>query len=227
MDTKRRQYISELRSEVSKVQNAQKRDEETLKKIPSLNLTSDLASQKKTELINNINRRFTELDSLKTKIVDIQSGKYDSEMTQKATNEQKKQKARNDVLIKKKKEYYEEEEIKKNKLFSKEKDPEKYLKKDYNYFYKIYCRINETLPEYIQENIKTMPGNKGYIWRGCWFFGLTPAENNQPIILFEKKGGVLRIHEIDDYDTKIYEKIGKDRKKLVSCVPRTKKKLQK
>jgi hypothetical protein len=92
----------------------------------------------------------------------------------------------------------------------------KYRNKDYEYYYKQYEKAVETLPDYIKENLKTMPSNKGYIWRGCWYFGMKNAEKNQPCVMFEKlRGGILRIHEITN-EHKIYEKNGKEQRKLIS-----------
>ena len=79
-----------------------------------------------------------------------------------------------------------------------------------------YFKICETVPEYITENLKSMPFNKGYIWKGAHFYGHKPAESNT-VIMFEKlRGGVLRIHETDNKFYSVYDKVGKNQKKLVS-----------
>jgi hypothetical protein len=81
----------------------------------------------------------------------------------------------------------------------------------------LYSKANETLPNYIKTNLADMPGNKGYIWRDCWFFGRKPDEYGQPIVMFEKKkGSIMYIHEIYPHEHKIFEKIGKERKTLIS-----------
>ena len=80
----------------------------------------------------------------------------------------------------------------------------------------------DTLPEYINNNLKTMPNNKGYVWRNMYFYGFLPKENNNVTILFEKRKDVLIIHEIDDKYHKIYSKRGKDRRILISETLRNK-----
>lgn len=61
------------------------------------------------------------------------------------------------------------------------------------------CRQDEKLPEYIRSNLKKMPNNKGYIWKGIWYFGFLPAEkNNDLLIMFERPMGMqdMLVHEI-------------------------------
>lgn len=61
------------------------------------------------------------------------------------------------------------------------------------------CRQDEKLPEYIRANLKKMPNNKGYIWKGIWYFGFLPAEkNNDLLIMFERPMGMqdMLVHEI-------------------------------
>lgn len=61
------------------------------------------------------------------------------------------------------------------------------------------CRQDEKLPEYIRANLRKMPNNKGYIWKGIWYFGHLPAEkNNDLLIMFERPMGMqdMLVHEI-------------------------------
>lgn len=75
------------------------------------------------------------------------------------------------------------------------------------------------LPRYIQRNLRNMPSNKGYVYRGNDFYGQQPPEQVKFSVLFEQIGpDVLRIHEI--YSTKriIYEKHGKNRRKQIQTI---------
>lgn len=96
--------------------------------------------------------------------------------------------------------------------------------KDYRYQYKRLGYIAESLPPYMQRNLKTMPANKGYIWRGCQFFGKGRIDRrNSSTILFEKKkGNILVIHDIGKTVYKIYEKQGKGERLLVQSTKRRK-----
>lgn len=92
--------------------------------------------------------------------------------------------------------------------------------RDINYSWKRFCNIVDTIPSYIKRNLKDMPNNKGYIWKGVWLFGDNKA-NSDTLVMFEKrKGKILIIHEIDNKTHKIWEKKGKGKRILVSETPR-------
>ena len=65
--------------------------------------------------------------------------------------------------------------------------------------FKIYLAkvgaAQQTLPSYMQENLVTMPNNKGYVWRGVYFFGKQLPEKNEPTIIFERSRGCMFIHK--------------------------------
>lgn len=60
------------------------------------------------------------------------------------------------------------------------------------------CRQDEKLPDYIRSNLQKMPNNKGYIFKGIWYFGVLPTENKDLLVMFERPMGGDRqlIHEI-------------------------------
>ena len=64
------------------------------------------------------------------------------------------------------------------------------LDREYNKF----LDISETLPDYIGKNLKTMPNNKGYKFRGITFYGEMAPENG-PIVVFERKPDGMFITE--------------------------------
>lgn len=223
---RRRLYCTEIRADISRLENAQKRDKDVLENLPRLNLPKDTFDRKKIELNTNIENRYEELEILKTKERDVISGKLDEEMLSTAKQQREIYDAKRAVAKKKKQDIIDEDQDKKTKLYSRPKDEnvEKYQKKDYAYFYRLYEKSDETLPDYMRENLKDMPNNKGYIWRGCWFLGDRPSERGQPMIMFEKVKGLLKIHEYDEHEYRLYEKHGKDKKKLVSKKARVSKK---
>ena len=228
METIRRHYVVEIRNEISRLEKYQQRDQEVLRNLSNLNLPSTIFQEKKTNLNETIDKRIDTIFNLQTKEKDILSGKHDQEFLKNAADEKEKQKKAMESAKKKKKDLHIEEEDKQNTMFSKQKDgdgKDRQIKSDYRYFYKVYQKINESLPEYMRENLKTMPNNKGYIWRDCWFFGDMKTNEKYPIILFEKlRNGILRIIEIDTKETRTFEKKGKDRKKLISIKPKVNKK---
>jgi len=54
---------------------------------------------------------------------------------------------------------------------------------------------------------KTMPNNKGYRWRGVGFYGHQKPIKDEPLILFEKQRGVLKIWKFYPDRHEIYKKI--------------------
>lgn len=88
------------------------------------------------------------------------------------------------------------------------------LKREYNWMQK----INYSIPNYIIENLRKMPNNKGYIWKGIFHFGLLDAEQPYHIkTFFEKNNDILYIHEISPNYYKIFKKIDKSsNKELIS-----------
>lgn len=79
------------------------------------------------------------------------------------------------------------------------------------------------VPDYIQKNLNSMPNNKGYIWKGVWFFGMKPAESLYPLIMYEKKYGSNDkiVHEIYSDFHYVYCDNGKN-KVLIETVERKK-----
>lgn len=77
------------------------------------------------------------------------------------------------------------------------------------------------IPDYITENLKGMPNNKGYIWKGMWCFGELPPENDNSIcIMFEKKRDVMYIHEIYPRERVIYMKENNRQKEYLKTIRR-------
>jgi hypothetical protein len=65
--------------------------------------------------------------------------------------------------------------------------------------YRHYWNAIDTLPPYMEKNLKEMPNNKGYRWRNVVFYGALPANENHSTIIFEKnpKGLIIHEHKID------------------------------
>ena len=98
---------------------------------------------------------------------------------------------------------------------------QRYSEKDKDKSYSYFVKNSNSIPEYIKNNLKNMPGNKGYFWKGIAFYGELPREIGSNTTLFEKKhGGLLVIHEWTPYCYDVYHKKDKYRKILLSSEPR-------
>jgi hypothetical protein len=85
--------------------------------------------------------------------------------------------------------------------------------------YRRMLDIERSLPSYICENLKTLPNNRGYIWRGMWCFGnLNPTSD--VLYLTEPKKGFVLMHELTRTHYLIRSKKGREQPVLVSCVQR-------
>lgn len=250
MEQKRRIYANENILQQSKLEKYIERDIEILKGISKLQIPIELRKKKMEELESSIYSKREELEKLKSIQSGIDKGECDTEIQNEIKSNKKvakekpvkpvikldvkpKQDVKSEIKSDIKKFIYKEEpKLKKSRSEnSRENQPpthsmtgqqreDKSKQRDYDYFYRHFQKCQETLPTYIQENLKEMPNNKGYIWRGCWFFGELENEPNQPLILFEKNRGVMNIHEVDDYEHRIFEKIGKNKKTLVKRIPK-------
>lgn len=95
--------------------------------------------------------------------------------------------------------------------------------RDMNHFYERMIRIENEMPGYLREALANMPANKGYIFRGVWYFGHVPvsrAQDEKYLTMFERIKGIQYIHEyIHEFPHKtynLYEKLSKNSpKKLI------------
>ena len=89
----------------------------------------------------------------------------------------------------------------------KERRSERWDKKKYKIYYSKFLQAADSLPSYMQENLETMPNNKGYVWRGVRFYGSRLPERGEPTVLFERSRGYMFIHK--DYPDGRWEKLRK------------------
>lgn len=58
------------------------------------------------------------------------------------------------------------------------------MKREWNWL----CRMDGFVPSYMRENLAKMPNNKGYIWKGIYYFGDLPPEHPMDVTtMFENK----------------------------------------
>jgi hypothetical protein len=160
--------------------------------------------------------------SLQERLSSIKDGKRDDIIYEKNNTE-------NDELDKKIKQTFKkksEDKIKKEELSviskeyyisSRKNDRQnKYMKKSMGRSFKYYNRVIHSLPDYMKQNLDSMSNNKGYKFRDVIFYGKLPYEYDKPSVVFEKKGGILIIHEWKDGKYRVYHKKRNEYKKLCS-----------
>jgi len=162
-------------------------------------------------------------EDMRAKLALVMSGGCDIEILA-------NQKAVENELKKKKEEVSKKEEVEKkrdekrkgeSKVFDTleraESRRDYHSKKDIDRAYERYLNIIETAPDYILNNIKTMPNNKGYRFKNVIFYGELPAEKNAPIVIFDRKpNGMLIIETYSDQEVVYFKGRDSHHKELVS-----------
>jgi hypothetical protein len=191
-----------------------------------MNLTTEVYEKKQNEIKDNIARRESEIKLLEKKEQDYISGKLDEEITNQISKQTaeitknctKRQRGSNRLVQKVSKNDVDKGGQKPFSKFNYYNNNDRNMEKDFRYYYKQFCLADETMPDYMRQNISEMPNNKGYIWRGCWFYGHKKAQPNQGTVFFEKKhGGVMHIHEYQYGQHRVYEKTHDNRRNLIKA----------
>jgi len=73
-------------------------------------------------------------------------------------------------------------------------------------------KFPKKIPDWIHENLKEMPNNKGHIFNGIWCFGELPAKSLYPLVMQERTRDKRQLtYEITETHITTFEKIGKGR----------------
>ncbi len=178
----------------------------------------------------NIDRYKQNISDIEERITGIQSGDLDDEIQNQLdieTMEREEKEERHMMKLRKKKLNKDNDA----KILKQSRDKDRDLNRtnrnmtrDHNRLYNIFEKNSNSLPSYMLKNLKEMPNNKGYIWKDIRFYGYLPAEADKPDVLFEKlRGGVMRIHEINEREHVIFEKKGRERKHVIDRIQRKRK----
>lgn len=236
MNKRRIEFLNETRIKISQLKNSIKRDTEGLNNIKNLSLKKEDMDKRKELLLSKIDQKGRELLDLEEKENEILDGNCDDEIKKTIiANPKKTISLKTDKVVLKpdfqfnpkieNKEHVDDgknkKERKKEKQERKDSDRKEYLKKyDSENYFKNFCHAIDSLPRYISKNLSNMPNNKGYIWKGCWFFGELPIEKNEPTVMFEKAYNQnLKIYVISKTEIVVSEK-GNNEKKHIETIQR-------
>ena len=179
------------------------RKQKTIHRMKQGDVTEFIA-KKIRKLQDEIDNHNNEITNNETRIENLERGNLDEELLAEFTETKKIQeekaskkrekKAAVEAYKKEKKaisqQYYQEErEYGRNQ---RRKGWE--MKKSEKYFFNVV----DSLPDYMKKNLKNMPANKGYVWRGVYFYGELPYVEGQVRQMYEKSKGQLYIHEFSD-----------------------------
>ena len=224
MDPKTIYFINNIRATIKRLGGEQERNDKNKHIIRISKMNIEVKNRK----IDSIDKRNEEIDQELQELIQQESDAMSGRLTIKINQQANNHRLHLDDLERKNK------EKRKNKKKEKEQKYQKFQTfwkgemknnrkiRDYRYQLKRFHGIIDSLPDWMERNLSTMPNNKGYIWRGCYFYGKRRAERNQPIIVFEHRKGLLTIHENTRDYYKIKEKRGKGKTKTIKTVRRRK-----
>jgi hypothetical protein len=222
METLRIAARNIVHDEIKQTELIVKRNKDTIDRLRNSQTNMEFNKKQVEKLSLTQTELYKKLENLKQKYIDINSGVYDKDFITNKTENESKLKKEVEKQNKKNKEK-EEKKIQNKEILDNEyqmrrfSGPSEYsLKKETDKFFKSI----ETVPSFILENLKNMPSNKGYIWRGVYYYGKLPSESKN-VIMFEKcRNNIMKIHECINNRIYIYEKVGKGPKKLIETIER-------
>lgn len=161
----------------------------------------------KRSSVENIARFDQKIQELKNELEDDDTQRYNSFMAEQTEMIRIQQKHQSEKHLQHQHEidnktkldaFYREE----NRIRKDDRQLQYQMKREWDWL----CRTDARMPDHLRENLENMPNNKGYIWKGIWYFGKKQAERKDVLIMFDKAGDNL-IHEIKrGYYHKIFQK---------------------
>ena len=226
INVKRRSEINKIRSQIRNMKAYIQNDADTIERFRKLNTKDEYyTSQIEYKRLKNTDRE-NEIIILKKRILDVEKGVFDREIVE------SEKVILEEISIKKEEnKRKKEEEIQQKKagiMMAKTFEQSgrrtdrnvQYNNREIEKSWQYFVKSKDSIPDYILKKLKSMPNNKGYIWKNIYCFGERPASIHEPIILFETQKDILIIHETTNSEYKIWHKKGTSKKYLYSNTPR-------
>lgn len=206
-------YIDNLKKDEKYLQNILKNKEKNLKKVKS--------EKKSKWFVDKANK---EIEILQTKIMEIKNqieNITDDEIREMYTKHLKilmekekkgQQKMLKKIEKKKKKDMAYSEDLKKTRAERKvDRDFNRQLKQAYRHYQRV------KIPTHLQEKLKKMSGNRGFIYKSIHYYGHLPDKKYESVILTERKpDGTFLTHEYTDTEYILHSKAKNGKQKIVS-----------
>jgi hypothetical protein len=212
---------------IKEAENIIKRNTETIKRF-SLLPHSTFNDNKIKSMKEQNTVKETYISEMKTRIEKIDKGEIDAELKTEYEINKKKEDVKREEKIQKLNSIAKDKNEKKTMLdlhYTTENNTRrnnKYAEQNMTRAYDYFIKANSSIPDYILKNLKHMPNNKGYIWKGICCYGDLDADSNKVILTEKLYNNVTKIHEWDEYEYIIYTKDKYNNKKILSKKPRNK-----
>ena len=183
MDKKRRSYKNKIIIEIKDIENFITRNTEAISYLKKSNLGIDFIQNQISKIKISLEEKKELLVKKEKELKGIEEGFSDNNINKKYSNDLINKQKNDSDFLKKKKEKTDEKNKNKEVYNSYMKDiinisrSERQNKRDYKNCLKYFEKVSEQLPDYIKKNLLDMPNNKGYIWKGVWFFGAKPQKD--------------------------------------------------
>lgn len=183
MESIRKFNITQLKLKIQEKEKTISRNTDLTKTIKSSTYGSDYILSQIEKYKRTIEESQNDIIEYQNQIIDISEGKYDTEYKDEQDEHVNK---KNKVLEKKNQEKLKEKEsqdeaiARYNKMQTMEKQKyssENSMRKSLDYYYNVI----DTIPDFMDTQLKRMPNNKGFIWRGVYFYGSLPPDSNPHI----------------------------------------------
>lgn len=222
MEVKRQLKKNEIKITINEYNNIIAKNTETINRLRTSNASPEYIQNQREKLKLSIDEKNAKINILTEELKEIDSGSLDAKILEeyKKDQEEVNKKTTETKRINDEKKDRKKKEKSESDFFWKSERDENYRckqkERDAKYGLKQFHRAIDTMPPYMEKNLKEMPQNKGYVWRDVYFYGQLPRETGQPTIVFEKRGkNLLIIHEYTETYRKTYEKHGQDKRILV------------
>lgn len=237
MEAKRRSFKNQLEVDIKQAQVVIDRSSAAISRMKNSDMEGDYVRIQIEKLREKIAEKQEFIDESSRKVHLITRGDFDDEINTSYGADTKLQHEKSSETRRLKMKKREEKEANKSvsiayyKAQKQDNRAHRQKYRDIRYFYKQYWKAVDSVPEYMQRKLKTLPNNEGFIWRGARLYGEKPVRrgsNPAHTIMRENRKGYTIIHETDERETRIYEQSSSTRnrqpKKLIQTIPRKKRK---
>lgn len=179
--------------------------------------TAEYVRNQITKYETSINNTRKLIEDALVKIEDIIKGMFDTEYKNTSDTIMTKMKDIKQDKLNKLTETNENIRKATHTIREKQKDERKADRKEMDKALCYFYSVVDTLPPFMKSSLYNMPNNKGYLWRGCYFYGRLNDDSTTTTVTELKKGYQI-IHEWTPTKYTVYNKTREGGKPIVSIV---------
>ena len=216
----RRTERARLLNEIKIQESALKICNESLTKLKKNNKDDEYSKKQILKITESITKSNLSLTELNGRYNSVEEGLCDTELKDKVQRNKKEIVEKTKITMDKKRQKLEEkkEDAKISKdYYNKERKGDRVNKHwFYNSAFRHYEKTYERLPDWLLNDLKKWPCNKGYIWKNIYFYGSrSPRGNADSYEMIEICKGYKYIHRWDKKFSRIYKKTKGDRTEVL------------